>query len=151
MRHIYIYICRQYVSILCRQYIYIYMYTVYIYIYTFCLYIQVKQHNDSSPSLSLSLYIYIYIHIYTYIYIYLHMYVRVAILRSQLHMAHLAPSASSGEPQAAKKAGVPYMLPTLSSYTLDEMLEARRVGSEKTRRPHVWFSKALPKWGGGPT
>ena len=27
--------------------------------------------------------------------------------------------------QAAKKAGVPYMLPTLSSYTLDEMLEAR--------------------------
>ncbi|CAJ1365056.1 unnamed protein product [Effrenium voratum] len=26
---------------------------------------------------------------------------------------------------AAKKAGVPYMLPTLSSYTLDEMLEAR--------------------------
>ncbi|CAJ1444387.1 unnamed protein product [Effrenium voratum] len=27
--------------------------------------------------------------------------------------------------KAAKKAGVPYMLPTLSSYTLDEMLEAR--------------------------
>ena len=27
--------------------------------------------------------------------------------------------------QAAKKAGVPYMLPTLSSYTLDEMLAAR--------------------------
>jgi len=27
--------------------------------------------------------------------------------------------------RAAKKAGVPYMLPTLSSYTLDEMLEAR--------------------------
>ncbi|OLP95086.1 Cytochrome b2, mitochondrial [Symbiodinium microadriaticum] len=29
------------------------------------------------------------------------------------------------EDKAAKKAGVPYMLPTLSSYTLDEMLEAR--------------------------
>jgi len=30
----------------------------------------------------------------------------------------------------AKKAGVPYMLPTLSSYTLDEMLEARQPGQE---------------------
>ncbi|CAK0838253.1 unnamed protein product [Prorocentrum cordatum] len=32
--------------------------------------------------------------------------------------------------RAAKKAGVPYMLPTLSSYTLDEMLEARQPGQE---------------------
>jgi len=32
--------------------------------------------------------------------------------------------------KAAKKAGVPYMLPTLSSYTLDEMLEARQPGQE---------------------
>jgi len=32
--------------------------------------------------------------------------------------------------RAAKKAGVPYMLPTLSSYTLDEMLEARQLGQE---------------------
>jgi len=32
--------------------------------------------------------------------------------------------------KAAKKAGVPYMLPTLSSYTLDEMLAARSPGQE---------------------
>jgi len=32
--------------------------------------------------------------------------------------------------RAAKKAGVPYMLPTLSSYTLDEMLAARLPGQE---------------------
>ncbi|CAK0862667.1 unnamed protein product [Prorocentrum cordatum] len=32
--------------------------------------------------------------------------------------------------KAAKKAGVPYMLPTLSSYTLDEMLDARAPGQE---------------------
>merc|ERR1719159_1613149 len=32
--------------------------------------------------------------------------------------------------RAAKKAGVPYMLPTLSSYTLDEMLAARQPGQE---------------------
>jgi len=32
--------------------------------------------------------------------------------------------------KAAKKAGVPYMLPTLSSYTLDEMLAAREPGQE---------------------
>merc|ERR1711988_1406108 len=32
--------------------------------------------------------------------------------------------------RAAKKAGVPYMLPTLSSYTLDEMLAARAPGQE---------------------
>jgi L-lactate dehydrogenase (cytochrome) len=32
--------------------------------------------------------------------------------------------------KAAKKAGVPYMLPTLSSYTLDEMLEARQPGQD---------------------
>jgi L-lactate dehydrogenase (cytochrome) len=32
--------------------------------------------------------------------------------------------------KAARKAGVPYMLPTLSSYTLDEMLEARHPGQE---------------------
>merc|ERR1719277_998334 len=32
--------------------------------------------------------------------------------------------------KAAKKAGVPYMLPTLSSYTLDEMLAARQPGQE---------------------
>jgi len=32
--------------------------------------------------------------------------------------------------RAAKKAGVVYMLPTLSSYTLDEMLEARQPGQE---------------------
>jgi L-lactate dehydrogenase (cytochrome) len=32
--------------------------------------------------------------------------------------------------KAAKKAGVPYMLPTLSSYTLDEMIEARQPGQE---------------------
>merc|ERR1712129_676220 len=32
--------------------------------------------------------------------------------------------------RAAKKAGVPYMLPTLSSYTLDEMLEAQQPGQE---------------------
>jgi len=32
--------------------------------------------------------------------------------------------------KAAKKAGVPYMLPTLSSYTLDEMLEARVPGQQ---------------------
>merc|ERR1712079_553325 len=32
--------------------------------------------------------------------------------------------------RAAKKAGVPYMLPTLSSYTLDEMLEVRQPGQE---------------------
>jgi L-lactate dehydrogenase (cytochrome) len=32
--------------------------------------------------------------------------------------------------KAAKKAGVPYMLPTLSSYTLDEMLQARQPGQE---------------------
>jgi len=32
--------------------------------------------------------------------------------------------------RAAKKAGVPYMLPTLSSYTLDEMLEARQPGQD---------------------
>jgi L-lactate dehydrogenase (cytochrome) len=32
--------------------------------------------------------------------------------------------------KAAKKAGVPYMLPTLSSYTLDEMLSAREPGQE---------------------
>eukprot|EP00930_Biecheleria_cincta_P026726 TRINITY_DN187_c0_g1_i2.p1 TRINITY_DN187_c0_g1~~TRINITY_DN187_c0_g1_i2.p1 ORF type:complete len:513 (-),score=128.16 TRINITY_DN187_c0_g1_i2:390-1928(-) len=32
--------------------------------------------------------------------------------------------------KAAKKAGVPYMLPTLSSYTLDEMLAARAPGQQ---------------------
>jgi len=32
--------------------------------------------------------------------------------------------------RAAKKAGVPYMLPTLSSYTLDEMLAARTEGQD---------------------
>merc|ERR1711897_97355 len=32
--------------------------------------------------------------------------------------------------RAAKKAGVPYMLPTLSSYTLDEMLQAKQPGQE---------------------
>eukprot|EP00401_Gymnodinium_catenatum_P016987 CAMPEP_0117485666 /NCGR_PEP_ID=MMETSP0784-20121206/15082_1 /TAXON_ID=39447 /ORGANISM="" /LENGTH=506 /DNA_ID=CAMNT_0005280259 /DNA_START=105 /DNA_END=1625 /DNA_ORIENTATION=+ len=32
--------------------------------------------------------------------------------------------------KAAKKAGVPYMLPTLSSYTLDEMLQARSPGQD---------------------
>jgi len=32
--------------------------------------------------------------------------------------------------RAAKRAGVPYMLPTLSSYTLDEMLAARTPGQE---------------------
>jgi len=32
--------------------------------------------------------------------------------------------------RAAKKAGVPYMLPTLSSYTLEEMLAARAPGQE---------------------
>lgn len=44
-------------------------------------------------------------------------------------LAKLAnPEGEVGIVRAAKKAGVPYMLPTLSSYTLDEMLEARAPG-----------------------
>eukprot|EP00439_Symbiodinium_sp_Y106_P029874 s34_g3.t1 len=40
-------------------------------------------------------------------------------------LAIVKATASILRAEAAKKAGVPYMLPTLSSYTLDEMLEAR--------------------------
>jgi len=43
-------------------------------------------------------------------------------------LAH--PDGEVGIVRAAKKAGVVYMLPTLSSYTLDEMLEARSPGQE---------------------
>jgi len=43
-------------------------------------------------------------------------------------LAH--PDGEVGIVKAAKKAGVVYMLPTLSSYTLDEMLEARSPGQE---------------------
>eukprot|EP00932_Pfiesteria_piscicida_P004197 SRR837773.14100.p1 GENE.SRR837773.14100~~SRR837773.14100.p1 ORF type:complete len:490 (+),score=237.38 SRR837773.14100:134-1471(+) len=43
-------------------------------------------------------------------------------------LAH--PDGEVGIVKAAKKAGVPYMLPTLSSYTLDEMLAAREPGQE---------------------
>merc|ERR1711879_508257 len=43
-------------------------------------------------------------------------------------LAH--PDGEVGIVRAAKKAGVPYMLPTLSSYTLDEMLEAQQPGQE---------------------
>eukprot|EP00418_Pyrodinium_bahamense_P013228 CAMPEP_0179126390 /NCGR_PEP_ID=MMETSP0796-20121207/59825_1 /TAXON_ID=73915 /ORGANISM="Pyrodinium bahamense, Strain pbaha01" /LENGTH=342 /DNA_ID=CAMNT_0020825139 /DNA_START=61 /DNA_END=1085 /DNA_ORIENTATION=+ len=43
-------------------------------------------------------------------------------------LAH--PDGEVGIVRAAKKAGVVYMLPTLSSYTLDEMLAARSEGQE---------------------
>merc|ERR550532_2119274 len=43
-------------------------------------------------------------------------------------LAH--PDGELGIVRAAKKTGVVYMLPTLSSYTLDEMLEARSPGQE---------------------
>merc|ERR1719281_254625 len=43
-------------------------------------------------------------------------------------LAH--PDGEVGIVRAAKKAGVAYMLPTLSSYTLDEMLAAREPGQE---------------------
>merc|ERR1711992_469209 len=43
-------------------------------------------------------------------------------------LAH--PDGEVGIVRSAKKAGVPYMLPTLSSYTLDEMLDARQPGQE---------------------
>jgi len=39
--------------------------------------------------------------------------------------------------RAAKKAGVPYMLPTLSTYTLDVMLEARQLGQVKISQLNV--------------
>jgi len=45
--------------------------------------------------------------------------------------------------KAAKKVGVPYKLPTLGSYTLEEMLEARQSGQEVF--PQLWVNLGLSR------